>query len=216
MQFRTLAILVGLVSFAAPALAETWDDLHDYSRPGWYVEAGGLGLISSFSTNTAASPSGGGIVANGGYRFNPWYAIHSEFVWGRMSGDSTSQDENVRVSGTATTTSWSIMAAGKIYPMGSARRTPFQPYLKLGAGYGGLDASQSFTIEFLGGSSQAPITNTNSGSFKGFQMKFGAGFEYFVTQRLYVLVDYNYSLSITDEIDGFNFHAIGGGLGFRL
>ena len=47
-------------------------------------------------------------------------------------------------------------------------------------------------------------------------MKFGAGFEYFVTKRLYVLVDYNYNLSITDEIDGFNFHAIGGGLGFRL
>lgn len=213
MHLRTLVTLVGVAICAAPAVAEKWDDGIDYAHPGFYVEAAGLGMLSSLPESVSVQPVGGGVLVNGGYKFNRWYAIHSEFNWGTMSADSSSVDENVRVMSTAKTTSWSVMGVGKVYVMGGTRER-FQPYAKLGFGYTGVETSSDQTIELI--NTGQTFDNPNSSNLNGFAMKFGGGFDYHITQPIYVFVDYTFNLGISDQISGFNFHGIGAGVGFRF
>jgi len=61
----------------------------------------------------------------------------------------------------------------------------------------------------------APVVTVISAEGTGFAMKYGGGFDIHLTDRIYGFVDYAFNHSIQDSIKPFDFHAIGGGVGFR-
>ena len=76
---------------------------------------------------------------------------------------------------------------------------------------------RGFPPEFFGNpvcGAPVPIPPVNSEAH-GFAMKYGGGFDIHATDRLYGFVDYAFYHAIQDSIKPFDFHAVGGGIGFR-
>ncbi len=46
-------------------------------------------------------------------------------------------------------------------------------------------------------------------------MKFGGGFDYQITNGIYVFFDYAFNAGISSAIDAFDFHGVGAGVGYR-
>ncbi len=212
-----LKLLMTIVFIAAPATAQSdfavTEGENDYTRPGFYLQGAGMQLINSFEPS-GTSPKGAGFTVGIGWRFSPWYAVQIDYQWGEMDASGSFVNVVSDVSGGVVAKSWSVMATGKLYPFASAG-IRFQPYAQLGLGVLDAESATDLTVIICQPTCGAPTTVTGGPSDLGFAMKYGGGADLHLTERIYVYVDYAFYHSIQDSIKGFDFHAFGGGVGFR-
>ena len=170
-------------------------------------------LISAFTfpEGSDTSPDGAGFMVGVGYRFSPWYAVQVDYQWGEMTDSATFFDALMGVGTFASLSveNSSLMASGKIYPF-ARTGIRFQPYGLIGLGVLKIDAASEIVTCIPG-----CIAVTASSDEVGFGMKYGGGADIHLTNRIYGFVDYAFYHSIQSSIKPFDFHAIGGGVGFR-
>ena len=111
-------------------------------------------------------------------------------------------------------TNWSIMASGKLYPFASSG-IRFQPYGLIGFGVLDVEISNNVSTAICMPICGAPVVTSDPASGVGFAMKYGGGADIHLTNRIYGFVDYAFHHAIQNSIKPFDFHAVGGGVGFR-
>lgn len=203
--------LMAIVWLAVPAVAV--EETPDFTHSGTYVQAAGMKLINAFDTD-GTDPSGWGVSGSLGYRFSPWYAMQVDYQWGTMEDSGSFVSPVANVSGTLETKSWSVMGSGKLYPFASSG-IRFQPYALIGLGVLDVEKSTRRLVMLCSPTCATSSDTTTNETFVGFAMKFGGGADVHLTERFYLFADYAFYYSIQDAIKGFNFHAIGGGIGYR-
>ena len=203
-----LKALLTIALIAAPAGAES-----NFTHSGPYIQGGAMKLISAFAPESDTSPSGMGYMGGIGYRFSPWYALQVDYQWGEMADSPRYISPVTDVSVNHETEDWSVMGSGKLYPFASSR-IRFQPYGLIG--FGVMQAESSIDVTICTGTPLVCVPDpTISADGLGFAMKYGGGADIHLTDRIYGFVDYAFYHAIQDSIKPFDFHAVGGGIGFR-
>ena len=206
-----LKALMTMVLIAVPAAAAEKE--RDFTHSGPYVQAAAMKTINSFEPSGTA-PTGWGFSAGAGYRFSSWYAVQVDYQRGEMEDSDRFVGGGADVSGNIETTNWSVMGSGKLYPLASSG-IRFQPYALVGMGILGAKVSTRLQVSLCSPVCVPSSDTTTNTSDAGFAIKYGGGADIHITERIYGFVDYAFYHSIQAAIEGFDFHAIGGGVGVR-
>jgi hypothetical protein len=194
-----------------PAAAHAQDD--DWSRPGFYLGAGGGGAVDEFDQDIQAAAddvvnTGSSWLINGraGYRVNSWFAVETVYEY--------MDNLDLRVGANApaplvpgdrlvdTTTHTTTVHAKFIAPWWR-----IQPYLSLGLG------AQYSDVDFLG------IGREKDWQFAG---RPAGGFDFYITRNLVLFGEVAGVLATSDvstageDLNDLWYISIGGGLGWRF
>ena len=213
----TLAIASGislLFAWAAPAAED------GFAQPGVYVGlAGSVGIPTGFDelfedagVDHVEADASLGLHTRVGYRFHPRVAAEAHFEW--LAGFDVSLDSVYRPapgSGTqlATADLWTLTGNARIYLLTGE----VQPYLLAGAGM--LSAEVTDEVDrSVPGSILAGLPDL-SDSASGFAARFGAGFDYYLTENFALNFDASYVLP-TGAVEDFDYVSVGWGFQYRF
>ena len=177
-----------------------YGDYRDYSREGFYLGAGAVGVLENFDLDSAERAIGTHITVDDpiygpegrvGYRFLPFLAIEGLFQYYPTFDFDTQAGKLAEADGWAATGNLkAFLAPG-----------PVQPYVM--AGFGAIE------LNFKG-------KNGNSFSDETDMMwRFGGGIDAYITRNIVVYGEYSYNLPI-DDLEDFQYHAISAGLQYRF
>jgi len=203
-----LAILLSCTLFT-PVLAD--DSITPNSRSGIYFGAGGFYALEDFEGGRGFLDDAPGFNLRLGYRIHPRIAVEA------MVDRINSFDSRVRFglntlngfgrsSSKAEIDTWTGTLNGKIF-LFTGR---FQPYTLLGIGVLHAQSTQKFNSPLLG------ISSSFKSNRIGLAFRYGAGIDTYFTENWVGNLEASYVHSITNEIDGVNYFALGGGIQYRF
>lgn len=208
---RTLAIASG-ISLLVACAASAEDDA--FAQPGVYVAlAGSIAIPTAFDESVEAAgvdhveaDAGLGLHARVGYRFHPRVAAEAHYEW--LAGFDASTDSVYRPdvgSGTqvATATLWTLTGNAKLYLL----RGEVQPFLLAGAGVLSADVKDEADP-----SDGLPDLSDSS---SGFAARFGAGIDYYLSEKFSLNFDASYVLP-TGAVEDFDYVSVGWGFQYRF
>ena len=208
---RTLAI-ASSISLLVACAASAEDDA--FAQPGVYVGLAGSvaipiqldELFEDAGVDQVEADASLGLHTRVGYRFHPRVAVEAHFEW--LAGFDVSLDSVYRPdpgSGTqvATAALWTLTGDARIYLLTGE----VQPYLLAGAGM--LSAELKNEADPSDG---LPDLSDNS---SGFAARFGAGFDYCLTENFALNFDASYVLP-TGAVEDFDYVSIGWGFQYRF
>ena len=214
---RTLAIASG-ISLLVACAASAEDDA--FAQPGVYVGLAGsvaipIQLDEPFEAavvDHVEADAGLGLHTRVGYRFHPRVAAEVHFEW--LAGFDVSLDSVYRPSpssGThvATAALWTLTGDAKFYLL----RGEVQPFLLAGAGV----LSANVTDEVDRSEPTNPLVDLPdlSDRSSGFAARFGAGFDYYLSEHFSLNFDASYVLP-TGAVEDFDYVSVGWGLQYRF
>ncbi len=204
--YLLLAILLSCTLFT-PVLAD--DSITPNSRSGIYFGAGGFHALEDFEGGR------GSVFDNApGFNLRLGYRIHPRIAVEAMVDRINSFDANFsfggggfgRATAKSEINTWTGTLNGKFF-LFTGR---FQPYSLLGIGVLHAQSTQKFNTPLLG-------TNRSFKSNRiGLAFRYGAGIDTYFTENWVGNLEASYVHSITNEIDGINYFALGGGIQYRF
>ena len=214
---RTLAIASGISLLLAWAASAAEDG---FAQPGVYVGlAGSVGipiqldeLFEEAGVDRVEADASLGLHTRVGYRFRPRIAAEAHFEW--LGAFDVALDSVYRPApgaGTqlATTDLWTLTGDVRVYLLTGE----VQPYLLAGAGM--LSAEVKDEVDrSVPGSTLADLPDLSDSS-SGFAARFGAGFDYCLTEKFALNFDASYVLP-TGAVEDFDYVSVGWGFQYRF
>jgi opacity protein-like surface antigen len=208
---RTLAIASGISLLFASAASATEDG---FAQSGVYVGlAGSVGIplqldepFEDAGVDHVEADASLGLHTRVGYRFHPRVAAEAHFEW--LGGFDVSLDSVYRPdpgSGTqvATADLWTLTGDARIYLLTGE----VQPYLLAGAGM--------LSAELKNEADPSDGLPDLSDSSSGFAARFGAGFDYCLTENFALNFDASYVMP-TGAVEDFDYVSVGWGFQYRF
>ena len=208
---RTLAI-ASSISLLVACSASAEDDA--FAQPGVYVGLAGSvaipiqldELFEDAGVDHVEADASLGLHTRVGYRFHPRVAAEAHFEW--LGGFDVSLDSVYRPdpgSGTqvATAALWTLTGDARIYLLTGE----VQPYLLAGAGM--------LSAELKNEADPSDGLPDLSDSSSGFAARFGAGFDYCLTENFALNFDASYVLP-TGAVEDFDYVSVGWGFQYRF
>ncbi len=198
-----LAILLSCTLFT-PVLAD--NSITPNSRSGIYVGTGGFHAFEDFERGRRVFDDAAGFNLRLGYRIHPRIAV--EAMVDRINSFDVSGGFGAFSIPAIKTEidTWTVTLNGKFF-LFTGR---YQPYSLLGIGGLHAQTTVKFRDSFF-------IPNPSLKSNRtGLAFRHGAGIDTYLTENWVGNLEASYVHSITNEIDGINYFAFGGGIQYRF
>jgi hypothetical protein len=174
---------------------------HDFTRPGWYLNAMGRLQLENFSFDAKDVVSSGDTDSSAGFSFAGGYRIN-EFLAAELQGEYLMDffEDALQMGG-----AWLLGANVRAYYPLPWLDKRIQPVAIVGLSYFNAPLPDDYSNATAGYSHHS-----------SFAIRAGFGFETYLTEHWVFLADGTYVMPATGKLKGFPFGSVGGGIAYRF